>query len=187
MAYTLVGRSVAFLVALEGIKRAEFLDPWRAVQEAGGTPKLIAQSQDLLRAFDHQDEQVTMQVDEGVHDTSAAHYDGLVLTGGGIDTDTLHQDPHALRLVKQFFDAGKPVAAIGESVRTLAEAGVVSGRQVSCRSALQDHLRQRGAECVDERVAVHNGVVTSSTIEDVPVFCQKLVEEFGRVASLATG
>lgn len=187
MSYTMVNRSVAFLVGLEGIKRFEFLEPWRAVEEAGGTPELIAQSQDLLRAFDRQDNQVTMYVKEGVHSVSAADYDGLVLTGGGVDADALHRDRHALRLVHEFLAEDKPVAAIGEAVRTLAEADVVRGRRISCPSTMVTGVRGAGAECVDEPVVVDNGLVTSGNLDDVPAFCNKLVEQFGSVTPLAAG
>lgn len=187
MPYTLAGRSVAFLVALVGIKRTEFLEPWRAVEEAGGTPELIAQSQDTLRAFDHDDQQVTMYVTAGIHDASVGNYTGLVLTGGGVDADTLHSDPHARRLIHEFFAAGRPVAAIGESVRTLVEADVVRGRRISCMSTLEGRLRDAGAECVDEQVVVDNALITSRNLDDVPAFCQKIVEEFGTVATLAEG
>ena len=35
---TLTGKTVAFLVAPEGIEQAELTEPWKAVQDAGGTP-----------------------------------------------------------------------------------------------------------------------------------------------------
>lgn len=185
MPYTMQGRSVAFLVALEGIKRAEFIDPWRTVQDAGGTPDLIAQSPDMLRAFDHDDNQVTMRVKQGIHNASVDDYDGLVLTGGGVDPETLHADPRAMRLVSEFRAQGKPVAAIGESVRTLIKADVVRGRRVSAKDTLEAELRDAGAECVEEPVVVDNGLVTSRDLDDVAAFCQGLVEEFGRAAGLA--
>ncbi|MPZ66675.1 MAG: protease [Pseudonocardiaceae bacterium] len=176
---------MAFLVTLEGIKRAEFIEPWRAVQEVGGTPDLIAARPDMLRAFDDQDNQITMRVKQGTHDASVDAYDGLVLTGGGVDSETLHADPRAMRLVSEFVAQGKPVAAIGESVATLIKADVVRGRRVSTQPALEGELRDAGAECVAEPVVVDNGLVTSRNLDDVPAFCQGLVEEFGRVAGLA--
>lgn len=40
--YPLEGKKIAFLVANEGIEQVELTGPWLAVQEAGGTPVLIA-------------------------------------------------------------------------------------------------------------------------------------------------
>ena len=39
---TLQGRTIAFLVAAEGIEQVELTEPWKAVQEAGGTPRLLS-------------------------------------------------------------------------------------------------------------------------------------------------
>ena len=32
------GKRIAFLVATEGIEQVELTEPWKAVEEAGGTP-----------------------------------------------------------------------------------------------------------------------------------------------------
>ena len=42
MTQPLEGLRVAFLVANEGIEQVELTEPWKAVEEAGGTPKLVA-------------------------------------------------------------------------------------------------------------------------------------------------
>jgi len=39
---TLQGKTIAFLVASEGIEQVELTEPWKAVQDAGGTPRLLA-------------------------------------------------------------------------------------------------------------------------------------------------
>jgi protease I len=36
------GRSLAFLVSKEGIEQVELTQPWQAVKEAGGTPRLVS-------------------------------------------------------------------------------------------------------------------------------------------------
>ena len=36
------GKTVAFLTAQEGIEEVELTEPWKAVKDAGATPKLIA-------------------------------------------------------------------------------------------------------------------------------------------------
>jgi protease I len=47
------GQTVAFLTAQEGIQEIELTEPWKAVQEAGGTPKLIAPESGEIQAFNH--------------------------------------------------------------------------------------------------------------------------------------
>ena len=43
---------------------------------------------------------------------------------------------------------------------------------------LQTDLRNAGATWVDEEVVVDQGLVTSRNPDDLPAFCDKLVEEF---------
>ena len=55
MADELNGITVAFLVAPEGIEQVELTEPWRAVEETGGTPKLVSTSDGEVQAFNHLD------------------------------------------------------------------------------------------------------------------------------------
>jgi len=38
----LSGKTIAFLVATEGIEQVELTEPWQAVEKAGGTPRLLS-------------------------------------------------------------------------------------------------------------------------------------------------
>ena len=42
MTQDLTGMTIAFLVAAEGIEQVELTEPWKAVQEAGATPRLVS-------------------------------------------------------------------------------------------------------------------------------------------------
>ena len=52
-------------------------------------------------------------------------YDALLLPGGVQNPDTLRMNECAVRFVKSFFEARKPVAAICHGPWTLVEADVV--------------------------------------------------------------
>src|SRR5215216_6545488 len=74
-------------------------------------------------------------------------------------------------------EAGKPVAEICHGPWMLVEADVVRGRRVTSWPSLQTDIRNAGGEWVDEEVVVENGLVTSRKPDDLPAFCDKLVEE----------
>ena len=82
-----------------------------------------------------------------------------------------------MEFVRDFFDAGKPVAAICHAPWTLIEAGVVQGRTVTSWPSLQSDLRNAGATWVDQEVVVDNGLVTSRKPDDIPAFNRKMIEE----------
>jgi protease I len=176
----LEGRRVAFLVAPEGTEQVELTEPWKAVHEAGGSPVLVSTDSGSVQAFDHLDKSDTFPVDEVVSAAKVDDYDALVLPGGVANPDFLRTDPHAVRFVKGFFTAGKPVAAICHAPWTLIEADVVRGRRMTSWPSLQTDLRNAGADWVDEEVVVDQGLVTSRRPDDLPAFCITLIEEFAQ-------
>src|SRR5918994_177255 len=177
MASTLTGKTVAFLVAPEGIEQVELTEPWKAVQEAGGTPRLVSTEPGKVQAFNHMDKADTFRVDVTADATSAADFDALVLPGGVANPDQLRTQRSAVAFAKSFVDAGKPVAAICHAPWTLVEADVVRGRRMTSWPSLQTDLRNAGADWVDEEVVVDAGLVSSRKPDDLPAFCAKLVEE----------
>lgn len=172
----LEGKTIAFL-ATEGVEQIELTEPWKAVEEAGGTPELISLEEGEVQGFNHLDRGDTFTADHAVADADASRYDGLVLPGGVANPDFLRADEDAVGFVRAFFDAGKPVAAICHGPWTLIEAGVVRGRTLTSWPSLQTDLRNAGANWVDQEVHVDAGLVTSRNPDDLPAFCAKLVEE----------
>nr|MBA3620142.1 DJ-1/PfpI family protein [Acidothermales bacterium] len=131
MGTQLQGKTVAFLVAGEGIEQVELTEPWKAVQSAGGTPKLVSLEEGEVQAFNHLDKGDTFSVDETAESADAATYDALVLPGGVANPDQLRTDEKAVAFAKSFLDAGKPVAAICHAPWTLVEADVLRGRTLT--------------------------------------------------------
>ena len=177
MAGKLDGKTIAF-IATEGVEQVELTEPWKAVEEAGGTPELISLEAGKVQAFNHLDKGDTFTVDTTAADADARDYDALVLPGGVANPDFLRADQDAVGFVRGFFDQGKPVAAICHGPWTLIDAEVVRGRTLTSWPSLRTDLRNAGANWVDEEVHVDQGLVTSRKPDDLPAFCAKLVEEF---------
>ena len=143
---------IAFLTAPEGVEQVELTEPWKAAVDAGHEAVLVSTSPGTIQAFDHLDKADTFPVQEVVGETSAASFDGLVLPGGVANPDFLRMDGKAVAFVRDFFERGRPVAAICHAPWTLVEADVVRGRELTSWPSLRTDIRNAGGTWVDEQV-----------------------------------
>jgi protease I len=178
MANELQGKKIAFL-ATDGVEQIELLEPWKAVEHAGGEPELLSIRPGKIQGFEHLDKGEEFPVDKHVSQAEPDDYDGLVLPGGVANPDFLRMDEDAIRFVKNFFETGKPVGVICHGPWTLVEAGVVRGRKITSWPSLKTDITNAGGNWVDEEVVVDAGLVSSRKPDDLPAFCAKIVEEFG--------
>jgi protease I len=177
MTASIKGRRVAFL-ATDGVEEVEYTEPRKAVEQAGGTAELVSIKTGEIQAVNHMDMAGTYAVEKQVKDVDAADYDALVLPGGVANPDFLRMDADAVRFVRDFVNAGKPVAAICHGPWTLVEAGVVDGRTLTSWPSLRTDLANAGATWVDEQVYTDDNLVTSRKPDDLPAFCEAMLERF---------
>jgi len=178
-------KTIAFLVAAEGIEQVELTDPWQAVVDAGHTAVLVSPKSGTVQMFNHLDKADTQKVDKTVADVSADDFDALVLPGGVANPDALRTDKDAVALVKDFMASGKAVAAICHAPWTLVEADVVRGRKLTSWPSLATDIRNAGGEWVDERSVVDGNLITSRKPDDLPAFISALLDavEHGAAAT----
>jgi protease I len=182
MANQLDGKRIAFLVAPEGVEQVELTEPWKAVEQAGGTPELISTELGKVQAFNHLTPGDTFEADKSADAVSSSDYDALVLPGGVANPDFLRMQPPAVDLVRSFFDEGKPVAVICHGPWTIIEADRVRDRTITSWPSLKTDIRNAGGKWVDKEVVVEshrgNTLISSRKPDDLPAFCAALVKEF---------
>jgi protease I len=171
------GKKIAF-VATHGVEQVELTQPWEAVKEEGAQPELLSLESGQIQAFEHLDHGNKFDVDKTVADANSDEYDGLVLPGGVANPDFLRVDANVRRFVRSFFEAGKPVGAICHGPWTLIDAGVANGLTLTSWPSIKTDLENAGATWVDEEVHVDRGLTSSRKPDDLPAFCEKIVEEF---------
>jgi protease I len=172
------GKKVAILVT-DGFEQEELTSPKEALEAAGAETKIVSPVEKKVRGWAETDWGKKFKVDVPLGEANAADYDALVLPGGVMNPDHLRLQPHAIQFIREFFDAGKPVAAICHGPWTLIDAGVAKGRRMTSYPSIKTDLKNAGAEWVDEEVVVDNGLVTSRKPADLPAFNRKMIEEFG--------
>jgi protease I len=177
MSNNLEGKKVAILVT-DGFEQSELEEPRAALKEAGASTYVISPKNDVVKAWDKVQFGDTIKVDVLLREADSDDYDALLLPGGVMNPDQLRQIPEAVEFVRAFFEAGKPVAAICHGPQMLIEADVVRGRKLTSYPSLKTDLINAGAEWVDEKVVVDEGLVTSRKPDDIPDFNKKMIEEF---------
>lgn len=188
MAGVLYGRRVAILAA-DGVERVELERPRGALEDAGARTDLVSLQRGEIQARNHDlVDAGTFAVDRMVDSVSVDDYDALLLPGGTVNPDKLRMEPAAVQFVRAFVQSGKPVASICHGPWTLVEADVVRGRRLTSWPSLRTDLRNAGAEVVDEEVVTDGNITTSRSPDDLPAFCERIVEEFaGTVAPSGAG
>jgi protease I len=177
----LKGKRVA-IVAADMVERVELIEPRKALDDAGATTDLISLKPGTITTFNHFDPAETERVDKAVEEVDASDYDALLIPGGVGNPDQLRGDENMVAFVRDFFEQGKPVAAICHAPWVLIDAGVVSGRTMTSWPTVSTDLRNAGANWVDKEVVVDGGLVTSRKPDDIPAFNEKMIEEFAEGA-----
>jgi len=178
MAKDLNNLKVAILVA-DGFEQKELVEPREALDEAGAQTLIVSPVEaSEVQGWDHYDHADKFPVDVKLEDADPDDFDALLLPGGVANPDQLRMNPDAVEFVREFFDAGKPVAVICHGPWTLIEADVVRGRKITSWPSVRTDLINAGANWVDQEVVVDNGLVSSRKPDDIPAFNEKMIEEF---------
>ena len=171
----LKGRKVVFL-ATDGVEQVEFTAPWNALKQAGADVTLLSDKTGEIQAVNHGEKGDRLPVDGVVAGANARDFDALVLPGGVANPDKLRTNADAVKLVRDFMEADKPVAAICHGPWLLVEADSVRGRTITSWPSLQTDVENAGGAWVDKQVQLDQKLLTSRKPDDLPAFCAKLVE-----------
>lgn len=183
---TLQGKRVAILVA-DGFEQVELTGPKAALERAGARTSIVSPSAQRVQGWNHFDKADQFPVDVPLNGAASQDFDALLLPGGVANPDQLRIVPRAVSFIREFFEAGKPVAAICHGLWPLIDAGVVKGRTVTSWPSLKADLMNAGATWVDREVVTDNGFVSSRKPDDLPAFNRKMIEEFAEGKHLMAG
>ncbi len=162
---------VAFLVA-EGFHDGEAFMPMGYLNNHGCEVVTIGIAPERVGAYNSD---FTIDVTHSVSDAKAADFDALVLPGGK-GPAVLRENEAVLNFVREFWESGKPVAAICHGPQVLISAGLMEGRTSTGVADIKDELTGAGANYKDEALVTDGQLITSRTPDDLPQFAEAIAK-----------
>lgn len=155
----LAGLNVAILVA-NGFHEIEMTSFQRALLEAGAVPKIISVESSLAHGWQGKGWGHYHPVDKHLSDALAADYDVLLVPSGHRGHDKLKQTAHTRRFIGGFMMAFKPVLAMGDAVKMMAEIGVIKGMMVSAPDDAREILTENSVIVSENSPTIHSNLMT---------------------------
>jgi protease I len=176
---SLKGLKVAIL-ATDGFEQSELTEPRKALDAAGADTEIVSPKEGKVRGWKMKEWGEEIAVDQSLDQADPKNYDALVLPGGVINADALRLQPKAVKFVRAFFDADKPVGVICHAPWALIESNTARGHKLTSWPSLKTDLTNAGAEWIDQEVVVDGKLVTSRKPDDLPAFNREITRLFAQ-------
>ncbi len=163
--------NVAVMVA-EGFHDGEAYMPIGYLTNQNMDITVIGPETGVVKAYNSD---FTIGIERAVANVSVDEFDALILPGGTAPS-VLREIPEAVEFAREFFETGKPVAAICHGPQVLVTAGVLDGLTCTAVGGIQDEIEEAGATFVDEAVVIDGHLITSRTPPDLAVFSQAIAD-----------
>lgn len=118
---------------------------------------------------------LSVEIDTDCEKIFSRNFDRIIVPGGWAP-DKLRRYPEILKLVKDFADEDKLLAAICHGGWVFVSAKVLKGYKMTCVNAIIDDVCNAGAEYIDEEVVVDRNLITSRTPVDLPAYMSTIID-----------
>jgi len=170
------GKKVLIL-ATNGFEQSELEVPRDRLKAAGAEVTIASPERGEIKGWDKKDWGRPVKVDKTLDEVKAEDFDAIVLPGGQINPDLLRVNAKALKLIKDFYNQQKVVAAVCHAPWLLVETGIARGRKMTSYHSMKTDVINAGAAWEDSPVVTDQGVITSRNPGDLEAFSTKIIEE----------
>lgn len=160
----------------EGFEQEELTSPKEALEKAGVKVEIVSPKDGKIKAWNHMDWGIEINVDKNVSEAKVADYDALVMPGGVLNPDKLRRNEQAVAFAKEFLESGKPVAAICHGPQTLIETGLLDGRTMTSYPSVKTDLINAGVNWVDKEVVHEGNLISSRKPADLNAFNKEIMQ-----------
>ncbi|WP_374105428.1 type 1 glutamine amidotransferase domain-containing protein [Streptomyces sp. ISL-36] len=178
---SLEGKNVLVITTNYGTEQEELKKPVAALREAGARVTVAARKPEQIRTLVSDEKPgEAVRPDTTYAEVSADRYDAVIVPGGTINADHLRIDTTAQRLVSDFAEAGKTVAAICHGPWLLVDSGLVRDRELTSYPTLRTDVTNAGGNWVDRNVVIDESggyrLITSRKPADLQPFSEAIIE-----------
>jgi len=112
-------------MATDGFEQSEFTKPIKALKNEGILVDVLSLKEGNIKGWEETKWGDKFKVDKTIDNALSTDYDMLVLPGGVLNTDSLRTNESAVKFAVEFFEQGKPIAAICHAGSILIETGLL--------------------------------------------------------------
>ncbi len=153
----LKGKKVVMIIASKNFRDEEYLEPKRILSSAGAT--VITASSSLSEAVGMLGAKV--KPDILVSAINPEDYDAIVFVGGS-GSNEYWENPTAHTIARKALEKNKIVSAICIAPVTLANAGLLSGKNVTAFPSVKAQISNKGAKYTGSPVEHDGKIITGS-------------------------
>lgn len=176
------------IIGGDAVEALEIFYPYFRLKEEGWDVDVAAPTRKPLRTVVHDFEEGWETYTEkpgyrfpwvvkSLSEIKPEEYDGLVIPGGRMpEYVRVAASQHLEKILKHFFESGKPVAVICHGPQILAAFGLVKGRRMTSYIAVKPEVVNGGAVWVDEEVVVDGNLVSSRAWPDNPAWMREFIK-----------
>ena len=132
-----LNRKRVAVMATDGFEQLEFKKPIKALKNEGILVDVLSLKEGKIKGWKETKWGNKFKVDVTIDKALSTNYDMLVLPGGVMNTDTLRTNQSVVKFVSEFFEQGKPIAAICHAGSILIETGLLKGKQMTSYKSIK--------------------------------------------------
>jgi len=167
----LKGKKVLIVIAATDFRDEEYFEPYNRLRQCGAAVTTASSVKGAAVSVFGK----TVPIDRQIAECKAGDYDAVVFVGGpGAMEFFTNATAHAL--ARAAVEQEKVLAAICIAPVTLANAGMLKGKQATCFPSLQKQLTMQGARVVNQDVVQDGKLLTASGPQAAREFAEALVK-----------
>jgi protease I len=162
---------VLSVIAPENFQDKEYSDSKDALEAAGHEVITASTAGTAYGKFGSE-----VDVDVFISDVKADDYDAIIFIGGPGSFEYF-DDPTALNLAQDFYNAGKLTTAICAAPSILANAGLLDGVNATCWKGESGNLEDNGANYTGKNVEVDGLIITADGAMSATKFGETIADK----------